>query len=194
MNRISVILLLVAAVLIGGCAKHPPTGIPRSSTVTTLSKPAAVRSMEKSVPVSLDIPKIKARSTLTSLGLAPDGTVELPPASTPMQASWFDVGPTPGELGSAVIFGHVDADRQAGIFFRLRELGNGDLIFVHRADGSTATFEVTKVEEIPNGTLPTAVVSGKTSDAELRLITCDGWLDGSAHSYHNNVIVFAALT
>lgn len=151
-------------------------------------------SMEKSVPVSLDIPKIRAKSTLISLGLAPDGSVALPPVSTPMQASWFNGGPTPGEIGPSVIFGHVDGDRQPGIFFHLHELTKGDLIFVHRADGSTATFEVTKVEEIPKDTFPTDAVYGNTSDAELRLITCGGSFDSSAHSYEDNIIVFAALT
>lgn len=192
MRRVSVLLLLVAAVLLGGCAKHPATTTgsrPSPTVATTQSKPIAMESMEKSEPVSLDIPKIKAKSTLISLGLAPDGTVALPPVTTPMQASWFNGSPTPGEIGTSVIFGHVNGDRQTGIFSRLRELAQGDLIFVHRADGSTATFEVSRVEEVPNDDFPAVPVDAvhdSTSDAELRLISCGG--------YPNDVIVFAALT
>jgi sortase (surface protein transpeptidase) len=192
MRRVSVLLLLVAAVLLGGCAKHPATTTgsrPSPIVATTQSKPIAMQSMESSDPVSLDIPKIKAKSTLISLGLAPDGTVVLPPVSTPMQASWFNGSPTPGEIGTSVIFGYVDGNRQAGIFSRLRELTEGDLIFVHRADGSTATFEVSNVEEVPKDAFPADpadAVYGRTSDAELRLISCGG--------YPNNVIVYAALT
>ena len=178
----------MAAVLLGGCAKHPATTTdsrPAPTVATTRSQPIAMPSMEKSVPVSLDIPKIKAKSTLISLGLAPDGTVALPPVNTPMQASWFNGSPTPGEIGPSVIFGRVDGDRQAGIFLRLHELTEGDLIFVHRADGSTATFEVSKVAEVPKDAFPTDAVRGNTPDAELRLVTCGG---------SDNIIVFAELT
>jgi LPXTG-site transpeptidase (sortase) family protein len=189
MRRVFVLLLLVAAVLLGGCARHPAATAgsrPSPTVATTQPQPIAMPSMEKSEPVSLDIPKIKVKSTLISLGLAPDGTVELPPVSTPMQASWFNGSPTPGEIGLSVILGHADGDRQAGIFSRLRELTQGDLIFVHRADGSTATFEVSKVEEVPRNTFPTDAVHGNASDAELRLISCGG--------YPDNVVAFAALT
>ena len=117
----------------------------------------------------------------------------LPPVTTPMQASWFNGSPTPGEIGPSVIFGHVDGDKQAGIFFHLHELTKGDLVLVTRADGRTATFQVTKIEEIPKNTFPTDEVYGNTADAELRLITCGGSFDSAAHSYRDNIIVFAAL-
>ncbi|HEY4456380.1 MAG TPA: class F sortase [Pseudonocardiaceae bacterium] len=192
MRRISVLLFLLVAVALGGCATSTtasgpnpaPTGAP--STTTELSLP-------KSVPVSLEIPKISARSNLLSLGLAADGTVALPPVTTPMQASWFNGSPAPGEIGPSVIFGHVDGDKQAGIFFRLHELTKGDLVLVKRADGRTATFQVTQIEETSKNTFPTGEVYGNTSDAELRLITCGGSFDSSAHSYRDNIIVFAAL-
>lgn len=194
MRRLVVLPFLLAAIVLGGCATHATVGGPDPAPVgappaTTATEP----SLPKSVPVSLEIPKINARSNLLSLGLAADGSVALPPVTTPMQASWFNGSPTPGELGPSVIFGHVDGDKQAGIFFNLHELTRGDLVLVKRTDGTTATFQVTKIEEISKNTFPTDEVYGNTSDAELRLITCGGSFDSSVHSYRDNIIVFAAL-
>ncbi|MBB5893483.1 sortase (surface protein transpeptidase) [Kutzneria kofuensis] len=141
----------------------------------------------------MDIPKIGAHSTLVQLGLNADKTIEVPPVSTPMQAGWYKLGPTPGEIGPAVILGHVDGDKQAGIFFRLHELAAGDKISVARQDGSTATFTVQKVERDPKNSFPTDAVYGDTSTADLRVITCGGAFDTKAHSYVDNIIVFATL-
>ncbi|HEY2696579.1 MAG TPA: class F sortase [Pseudonocardiaceae bacterium] len=194
MRRLVVLPFLLAAVVLGGCATQVTAGGPDPASVGAPPVTSATElSLPKSVPVSLEIPKINARSNLLSLGLAADGSVALPPVTTPMQASWFNGSPTPGQFGPSVIFGHVDGDKQAGIFFRLHELARGDLVLVKRTDGTTATFQVTKIEEISKSTFPTDEVYGNTSDAELRLITCGGSFDSSVHSYRDNIIVFAAL-
>ncbi|MFD9894566.1 class F sortase [Amycolatopsis sp. NPDC059027] len=149
--------------------------------------------MAKATPVSLDIPKIGARSSLIPLGLNPDNTVQVPPVETPLQAGWYENGPTPGETGPAVILGHVDGNKQAGIFYRLRELAPGDQVSVSRKDGSTAWFAVTKVDQVAKDRFPTDAVYGDTNTPELRLITCGGAFDRNAHSYLDNIIVYAQL-
>ncbi|MFE0027515.1 class F sortase [Amycolatopsis sp. NPDC059021] len=154
---------------------------------------AQAQGMAKAEPVSLDIPKIGARSSLIPLGLNPDNTVQVPPVETPLQAGWYENGPTPGEMGPAVILGHVDGNKQAGIFYRLRELAPGDRISVSRKDGSTARFAVTKVDQVAKDRFPTDAVYGDTNTPELRLITCGGAFDRNAHSYLDNIIVYAHL-
>jgi sortase (surface protein transpeptidase) len=141
----------------------------------------------------VDIPKIGAHSSLVPLGLNPDNTVQVPPVSTPMQAGWYSYGPTPGETGPAVILGHVDGMKQAGIFYRLRELASGDRVSVSRRDGSTARFVVTRVDRVSKDAFPTDAVYGNTAGPELRLITCGGDFDHTAHNYRDNVIVYAGL-
>ncbi|HWE88076.1 MAG TPA: sortase, partial [Pseudonocardiaceae bacterium] len=103
---------------------------------------------------------------------------------------WFD-GPTPGEIGPAVILGHVDGDRQIGIFYRLHELVAGDQIVVTRQDGSMVTFAVTSVQQVPKTAFPTDQGYGNTTDPELRLITCGGSFNRAERSYVDNVIVYA---
>jgi len=147
----------------------------------------------RSEPAAVDIPKIGAHSSLVPLGLNPDNTVQVPPVSTPMQAGWYSYGPAPGEVGPAVILGHVDGNTQPGIFYRLSELRPGDVVTVSRKDGTEAEFVIRKVEEISKDRFPTGAVYGDTADPELRLITCGGSFDRSAHSYRDNIIVYAAL-
>ena len=178
------------ALLLGACGSvaGAPTAAP-GSMVTSTSTSAT--GLARSVPVSVRIPAISARSTLVSLGLNADGSVQVPPVSTPMQAGWFDGGPTPGEVGPAVILGHVDGDRQIGIFFRLHELVAGDQIMVTRQDGSTVTFAVTTVQKVSKTAFPTDQVYGNTADPELRLITCGGSFNRADRSYVDNIIVYA---
>lgn len=183
--------LLLLAVALGGCAEGAQSsGAPSRSNMAGVVTAA---SLPKSAPLSIDIPKIDVRSTLLSLGFGRHRGVQLPPASTPMQAGWFSGGPVPGEIGPAVIFGHVAGDHQEGIFSRLDELVPGDLVLIKRQDGTTATFRVTHIEELSKGSFPIDAVHGDSTDAELRLVTCGPSFDQMSHSYRNNMIVFATL-
>ena len=178
------------AALLAGCSAGPAAAPPAASSSVRAAAPV---SLPKSDPVSLDIPRIDARSSLVPLGLNPDNSVQVPPVSTPMQAGWYENGPTPGEIGPAVVLGHVDGNKHKGIFYRLKEMRPGDDVTIARRDGTTAHFVVTKVDQVPKDTFPTDAVYGDTSDAELRLITCGGAFDRSAHSYVDNIIVYAHL-
>ncbi|MFD2466591.1 class F sortase [Amycolatopsis silviterrae] len=181
------------AALLAGCSA--------GSTTSTASAPAAAASvpsapaaaLPKSEPVSLDIPSIDAHSSLVPLGLNADNSVQVPPVSTPMQAGWYENGPTPGETGPAVVLGHVDGNKHKGIFYRLKEMNPGDTVNIARRDGTTARFEVTKVDQVPKDVFPSDAVYGDTSDPQLRLITCGGAFDRAEHSYVDNIIVYAHL-
>jgi hypothetical protein len=145
-------------------------------------------------PTQLRIDAINASSSLVPLGLNADQTIAVPPVSQPMQASWYKLGPTPGAIGPAVILGHINGDGQQGIFAKLNQLKPGDQVKVTRADGRTAVFTVTKLQQIPKTGFPTQQIYGDTPDAQLRLISCTGTFDKSARSYRDNIVVFATLT
>jgi LPXTG-site transpeptidase (sortase) family protein len=141
----------------------------------------------------MDIPSIGVHSALVSLGLNPDRTVQVPPVTTPMQAGWYKYGPTPGEIGPAVILGHVDGNKQPGVFYRLHELAVGAEVRVRREDGRTITFQVRRTEQVAKDTFPTDTVYADTSEAELRLITCGGTFNRTTHSYLDNIIIYATM-
>ncbi|MEU0881216.1 class F sortase [Lentzea sp. NPDC005914] len=192
MKRLAI--AVVALALLGACATPPaaePQAAPPTASATTQSP--ATAGMPPSEPTEIRISKIGAVSSLVPLGLNPDNTVEVPPVEQPMQAGWYRHARTPGEAGPAVVLGHVDGNKQPGIFFRLKELITGDEIEVSRKDGTTAKFRVQRKEQIAKDSFPTEAVYGETDVPELRLITCGGSFDQAAHSYRDNVIVYARL-
>jgi Sortase domain len=142
-------------------------------------------------PVRVRIPAIRVDSGLQPLGRAADGSIDTP--VNPDVAGWYAEGPRPGQPGPAVIIGHVDSHDRAAVFFRLTELAPGALVYVDRADGTTATFRVTGQSRVPKTQFPTDVVYWPTLQPSLRLVTCGGGFDRSTGSYRENVIVFAVL-
>lgn len=158
-----------------------------------MAPPTPTVGLGRSIPTWIDIPSIGARSTLVRLGLNPDRSIQVPPVDRPRQAGWYQYGPTPGQVGPAVILGHIDGDHQEGIFWRLHEVRTGDRITVGREDGSTATFAVAEVDDVHKSAFPTGAVYGNTPDPELRLITCGGAFDASTGHYLDNLIVYAKL-
>lgn len=194
-----VVLLATVAVGTAGCAREPgadptPTVSARGSASPAGAAPAApaepVTPMAPSRPVRVRIPAIGVDSRLMPLGLQQDGTLQVPPAGFP--AGWYTGAPTPGELGPAVIVGHVRYGEQKGVFRLLRLLQADDEVTVRRADGSTAVFRVTRVVHLPKDDFPTQMVYGNIHHAGLRLITCGG-LDRQAQRFNENVIAFARL-
>lgn len=186
--------VLVAAALslaLSGCSAADR---PLDLGATAPQQVHAATALAQSSPTWIEIPRIGARSTLPPLGLNPDRTVELPSVHEPMQAGWYRYSPTPGEIGPAVVLGHVNGDGMDGIFARLRELRPGDEIRIGRQDGQVARFVVHRMAQEPKHGFPADEVYGDTTDPQLRLITCGGSFDSTARSYRDNIIAFATFT
>jgi sortase (surface protein transpeptidase) len=143
------------------------------------------------MPVGLTIPAIGVQTTLVRLGLTAAGTLQVP-ASTKV-AGWYTGSPQPGQIGAAVIAGHVDSKAGPAVFFGLRQLQPGDLVYVQRADGSLAVFDVNAVRTYAKAQFPTQAVYDPVPNSQLRLITCGGTFDQATGHYLSNVIVFASL-
>lgn len=154
--------------------------------------PAAPAARSSATPVSVSIPAIGVQSDLEDLHRGSAG--ELDPPVDWDSAGWFSDGIVPGEVGPAVIAGHVDSPTAAAVFFRLDELVAGDEIHVAMSDGTTRTFTVDRSERAAKSAFPTSDVYGTTPTAQLRLITCDGVFDTATGHYTDNLIVFADLS
>jgi LPXTG-site transpeptidase (sortase) family protein len=167
--------------------------VPGPSAAATSPAPPRASAESVAVPVSVRIPAIDVESDLITVGLNPDGTLEVPqPGPDYDKAAWFRDSPRPGEVGPAVIEGHVDsAANGPSVFYELGNLRPGDRAEVTREDGTVATFEVYDIRVVPKDDFPTLEVYGNTEGPELRLITCGGPFDSSAGSYVDNVVVFA---
>ncbi|WP_238384618.1 class F sortase [Segeticoccus rhizosphaerae] len=149
--------------------------------------------LPRSKPVRLDITSIGVHSTLITLGTNPDGSVQVPPLDGGAPAGWYRGSPTPGQLGPAVILGHVDDDQGPAVFYDLGDLEPGARISVARADHRVAVFRVDRVDSYPKDRFPTTEVYGNTDRAELRLITCGGTWNPTIGHYDHNIVAYATL-
>ena len=175
----------------------PPQAAAPTSAPSAAAEPGAAPTglvLARSLPMHLDVPAIGVHSPLLQLGANPDHTVAVPPLEKDSKAGWFQYSPTPGQLGPAVLLGHVDSARWGpGVFYRLGALTPGQTVEVTRSDKTVAVFVVDKIDSYPKGSFPSLQVYGDTSNAQLRLITCGGIFDPSARSYENNIVVYAHL-
>jgi hypothetical protein len=199
----------VLAVVVSGCASTSETSSSRARQpgTTTAAGPATTkphgpftvvdvplrswRRLPPSPPVRIEISSIGVSASLVRLGLNPDGTMQVP---TDFQlAGWFTGGPEPGQLGPAVIAGHVDSKTGPAVFYRLAELRPGDLVRVTRADRKVVPFVVESLARYPKQELPGDQVYGPANAPSLRLITCIGTFDQARHSYRENLVVAARV-
>lgn len=172
----------------------PPAWAARRSDLAAMPRSAdGKHELGRSAPVSIDIPSIHVDAKVIPLGLDPNGTVAVPPLSTPMVAGWYDKGPAPGEPGAAAILGHVDAAKVGpAVFYELGNMRPGAKIFVRLRSGHIAIFETYSIELFAKEKFPTDRVFGYTSWPTLRLITCGGVFDARTGHYLGNIVAFAS--
>lgn len=204
-GRLAGSLTVLAVLFLGGCASAPDAGVAAAptpgatataSSAPSVPKPSSTPRGPRPLPVqkaasvtSVAIPSIGVKATsLERLSLLDNGSLAAP--KNPDRAGWFAGGTVPGEVGPAVIAGHVDSTTGPAVFFDLAQLRPGAKITVGRSDGASVRFRVDRVITTAKKGFPTDEVFGPTPDAELRLITCGGPYQKSV-GYLDNTVVFA---
>lgn len=181
----------------GGPDTDRATNEPGDSGTSSPAPPAdkakterGAKAAGRSVPVGLLIPAIGVDTPVMRLGLAADGTMEVPPIAADDQAGWYEHSPTPGQVGPSVIVGHVTVGSYGdGVFRDLARLRRGDRITARLENGAEAVFAVGEVRKVAKADFPADDVYGDVDRPDLRLITCGGRLTGDG--YADNLIVFA---
>lgn len=197
----------VSAVLVGGAVMQSrddatPAAAPTASASATpdgfsaggLQDPTApvADASDDGAPTRVRIPKIGVDSSLESLALGAGGELTAPVDFD--LAGWYSGGVVPGEIGPAIIAGHVDSVTKPAVFARIGELSPGDEVIVTPASGAELTFTITGSTQSSKSNFPTDEVYRNVPRPELRLITCAGDFDSSIGHYTDNLILFAALS
>jgi hypothetical protein len=194
---IGVALVAIAATGNAGVAGRlgghlPPASAPAAPRQATVAAPLSVGSRapdELAPPTRIRIPRISVAAPVAAL--QPGGDLNLPAPPDPGVAGWYARSPVPGQMGPAVIVGHLDSYRGPAVFWRLGELRPGDEVVVGRSDGSSSRFLVARAARYARAGFPSADVYGPTPTAELRLITCGGLFNFLTGQYLDNVVVYA---
>lgn len=168
----------------------PSSPAPRPSTPGRSTQRGEVAGPD---PVNIEIPQIGVRTRVIRLGLAADGTVQVPPFDHADQVGWYAQSPVPGDTGPSVLIGHIDSPNGPAVFYRLATLNTGDQVRIGRKDGTIAVFRITAVKTVAKNHFPTRSVYGNINYPGLRLITCGGSYDASAGGYQGNTIVDGSL-
>lgn len=179
----------------GAVAERAP-GLSEPRSVAPRPTRAATRPVQRVVkpvakPSRLSIPSLGLDEALTTVGLREDGTLEVPEGDAYDSPAWLRTGPRPGQIGPAVIEGHVDSYRGPSVFYGLGAMKPGQQVTVTTEDGAKVSFEVYDVKSYRKDDFPSAAVYGIAPVPELRLITCGGEFDTRAKTYLSNTVVFA---
>jgi hypothetical protein len=193
---VAVVALAVAVGAFAGTMGHSdPRAVTLSPAVTVSNSSRTVKTpphpLARSKPVRLSIPILGIDTAVGTLGLQPDHQVMVPTSAHVVD--WYDDGPTPGQLGSSVILGHVDSFRGPGTFFFLKNLKAGNRITVTLEDGVVAHFRVVRVVQYSKTAFPDRLVFGPNGYQSLQLVTCGGTFDHATGHYESNIVVFSRL-
>jgi sortase (surface protein transpeptidase) len=164
----------------------------KTSAATKSPAPRIGKFLPASAPVALEIPSIDVKSSnFVDLEVGKNGTIDVPGSAD--EVGFYTGGPTPGQIGPAVLGAHVDSTKGPGVFFNLGAVKPGAKIHITRQDKTRTTFVVDRVAVYPKDNFPTeAVYRGDFDRAEIRLVTCGGTFDRVKH-YLGNVVVFGHL-
>lgn len=185
----SLLIAAVAAMVLGACSGSPapvagPTAAPSGPPVDNAAN-------------GIEIPKLAVTSGLVVTGIQLTGPhageLEVPPTAAPEQASYYRYAPIPGDVGPALVLGHINGGGRDGVFARLPELVPGDEVWIDRPSGRVR-FTVTDSRKYPKDEFPWAAVASPVNAPELRLVTCTGAFVGGDKGYADNLIVSARMS
>lgn len=146
-------------------------------------------------PAHLLIPGIGVDAPVETIGLLANGDLATPAQHPWEDVGWYHLGPHPGQMGSAVIVGHLDRPGGApAVFWKLRTMHPGDDVMVVNEDGTIRHFRVTQVAAYPPDQAPLQAIFGNASGKFLNLITCAGDWIPSEHQTTLRLVVYTTLT
>lgn len=143
-------------------------------------------------PTRLRIPALNIDAKVQQTGLTKSGAMGTPSNFT--DVAWYKYGPAPGQVGSAVIDGHVDNGLSlAGVFKHLGDIKTDDDVYVTMQSGTQLHFKVSDIEIYPYKDAPSDLIFNRADTVRLNLVTCDGtWVKGDK-TYNERLVVYTTL-
>jgi sortase (surface protein transpeptidase) len=196
-------LLTLLPLLCGGCGSPPPAAQAathkkaargaenNAADRAARSQAGAPTATKPGPPARLMIPTIGLDVGIEQVGILANGDLGTPTQHPWDDAGWYNVGPTPGERGSAVLDGHLD--RPGGYpaaFWNLRYLQAGNLVMIRDGLGKTLHFRVSAIVYYAPQAAPIQAIFGNEDGSYLNLITCAGDWIPSQHQTTLRLVVY----
>ena len=142
------------------------------------------------LPVRLKIPSINVDAYVEHTGLTPDGAMGVPKGN--VNVAWYNLGPRPGENGSATIAGHYGLKNNIpSVFDDLHKLRVGDRIYIEDEKGTDIIFVVQKIQIYDKDEDASDVFSSNDEKSHLNLITCSGDWNTNEKTRSSRLVVFS---
>ncbi len=169
------------------------TAIPITTRSPETATPPTTSTLQSIIPWKIKIPAISIDTYVERVGVTKEGLMDIP--KNIWNTAWFGNGGfKPGELGNAVIAGHLDAPGTKAVFWDLDKLKPQDKVYVINREGHQLTFEVRNSQAFALDNAPLTTVFGPAQTSNLNLITCNGAFDRASRSYNKRLVVFTKLT
>jgi sortase A len=138
-------------------------------------------------PFAIKIAKVGIEAEIETIEIV-DGKMQDP--TGPWVVSWYKETAELGELGNAVMAGHLDYwGVGPAVFADVSSLEPDDEIPVTGEDGYQYLYKVAWMKHYDADTAPIADIVGRTDFESLTLITCGGEFDEVARVYLQRTVV-----
>ena len=194
------LLPIVIVLALSACASTSVSEVPEIHAsyiinANAMSKVLPAEKVDSALnPVHLIIPAIAINASVEDVGTQANADLATPSQNPWLDVGWYNLGPQPGERGSAVIDGHLD--RPGGlpaVFWHLSNLHVGDEVLVKNSSGKTLRFQVTRIELYAPQDAPIQDIFGNWGGTFLNLITCAGDWIPSQHQTNLRLVVYTSL-
>lgn len=177
----------VASLLILTIKPSPTSPSTVTQTESPTIKPAASTTL--GLPVRISIPKINVDASIEQVGLDAGGAMAIQESQD--TAAWYEPGPRPGQIGSAVLAGHYgELNGKWSVFSDLSQLRKGDILQVQDDTGTSLSFIVRESRYYDPKADAGEVFNSNDGKAHLNLITCEGSWNEAEETYSKRLVVF----
>ncbi len=192
-KRIVVVAITaVAAIVFFGTLTQALWYAPGSDLQVPASETMPRELLPSEEPATIRIPRLNIDTKIQQTGLNSKGDMGVPTNYT--DVAWYKHGTIPGQIGSAVIDGHVDNGLGlSGIFKNLHELKKGDDVYVITKTGRELHFIVEESVGYPYKSVPLEKLFLRKDDARMNLITCGGAWIKTEKTYDERFVVYTRL-
>lgn len=160
-----------------------------ATDIKSVDTPPMQEQAHSGLPTRLKIPSIDVDAFVEYVGLTTDGSMDVPKERA--NVAWYNLGPRPGENGSAVIAGHYGwKDGKISAFDNLYKLRKGDKLYIEDDSGAVTTFVVREIRSYDPKADASDIFGSSDGKAHLNLITCEGVWNKIIKSYSERLVVF----